>query len=80
MTKIDLPSRRRIDKQQDKVVKDPTDWFFCSRPLSSINPRLVRAEKDFWEGRRWTFIKVSIKYADGSVVEGSQRLKADRVL
>ena len=53
---------------------------YRARTLSSTNPSLARAEREFLRGKRYQFIKVRIVWADGSVSIGPQRLGPAKVL
>ena len=45
--------------------------------LRTFNPKLARAEKEFFAGKRWSEIKVRIEFCDGMVVDGPIPLKTD---
>lgn len=56
------------------------DMPFRARALSKTNPKLVKAEREFWQGKRWPEIRVYVEFADGSKRYAPTKLKGDRVL
>lgn len=52
--------------------------LFKRRSLFAVNRPLWQAEREFIAGKQWQDIRVRIEYADGSVVEGPQKLPPDK--
>jgi hypothetical protein len=50
------------------------------RSLYKTNPEFVKAEKEFLAGKRWQFIKVTFKLADGTTSTGPRKPKPCKTL
>lgn len=56
------------------------NMIFGARALSKVNPSLVKAEREFIAGKRYSDIKVSGVMANGDTRTGPVKLPTDKVL